>query len=134
MIVIPEKPKDIKLEVKTADKQVAAKPIEPIVKAVEPQNAAKQPETQAVATQAKGQWQIQLFVSSGRDKAEKTWRDLSAKYAVLASLPHEVEQTSSNNGSPLYRLKAGAFATRDAADRICAEIKDQNGSCWVTNR
>ncbi len=81
-----------------------------------------------------GVWQIQLIASTNKKATEDAWRDLSATYSGLKNLPHEIESADNGNGKLFHRLKAGAFADRAPADKICAEIKQAGGSCIVKQK
>lgn len=148
-INIPQKIEEIKVAVKTVEpkeepvKPAAVKPAETktlndLVSEVQKTPAGessketvKEVKKEVAATAAKGVWQVQLIASSNKKAVETAWKDLSASHSVLNGLPHEIE--SSENGG-LYRLKAGAFATRDEADKVCGTIKKSGGSCLVKQK
>ena len=124
-IEIPQKPEDIKLEVKTVD----VKPIEP--------EQVKQPvkETQVAQVAAKkGTWQLQIMASSDIKAVTRGWEDLSAKHNKLKNLNYEIEDSKLNNNSPIYRLKVGSFDSREDADKLCAELKLEGLNCFVKQK
>ncbi len=159
-IAIPEKLPEIELEAKTENN----KAVETTVKTKQPavtktasvkkepvtakENKAPTTQTAAVKTNespavkttekttviAKGVWQVQLIASSNQKAVENAWKDLSTTHSVLKSLPHEIESTATDTGNTLYRLKAGAFADRTQADKVCAEVKKAGGSCIVKQK
>ena len=159
-ITIPEKLPEIEVEAKTENNKAVETTVETKQPAVtktasvkkEPvmakENKAPTTQTATVKTNespavkttekttaiAKGVWQVQLIASSNQKAVEDAWKDLSATHGVLKSLPHEIESTVTNTGSTLYRLKAGAFAERAQADKVCAEIKKAGGSCIVKQK
>ena len=159
-ITIPEKLPEIEVEAKTENNKAVETTVETKQPAVtktasvkkEPvmakENKAPTTQTATVKTNespavkttekttaiAKGVWQVQLIASSNQKAVEDAWKDLSATHDVLKSLPHEIESTVTNTGSTLYRLKAGAFAERAQADKVCAEIKKAGGSCIVKQK
>lgn len=123
-INIPEKPENIKSEVKTSP----AAPATTDSSVSAPAAASATP-----AAAAKGHWQIQLTASTNKAAVERAWTDQAKKYAVLSGLPHEVESVKGDKGT-IYRLKAGDYATRAEADALCAKIKAAGGSCLVKQK
>ncbi len=81
-----------------------------------------------------GSWQVQLISSANRSAVEKSWTKLSKKYTVLQGLPHEIEEADLGAKGTFYRLKAGAFADRSDADKLCGDIKARGGSCLVKQK
>lgn len=86
------------------------------------------------ASSAGGDWQIQLMSSPNRKAVESAWGGLVRKYSALAGQPHEVETANLGAKGTYYRLQAGAFMTRSGADRLCADLKKQGGSCIVKKK
>lgn len=83
---------------------------------------------------ASGVWQVQLMSSNNKAAVEKSWKTLSSKYNVLANQPYEIETADLGAKGTYYRLKAGAFATRDGADELCKDIKVMGGTCIVKKK
>lgn len=81
-----------------------------------------------------GVWQIQLASSKNKDAIEKSWTPTVKKYPVLEGLTYEVETADLEFDGTFYRLKAGSFADKAEADKICNEIKSQGGSCLVKKK
>ncbi len=135
-IEIPEKLPEIKVEIKKAEPQpqVKTEPVKadakPEVKA-ETQPAPKETPQKAVTS---GAWQVQLFASANQKAAEDSWKNLSAQYSALKGLPHEVDASRNDAGAMLYRLRAGAFADKAGAEKVCNEIKQAGGSCLVKQK
>lgn len=88
----------------------------------------------AETTVASGMWQIQLISSPNQAAMEKSWIDLTKKYSQLKGLPHEIESADLGTKGTFYRLKAGAFSTRGAAEKLCNSIKSAGGSCLVKKK
>ena len=87
---------------------------------------AKAPEKveETVKTVAGGKWQVQLVASSNKAAVEKTWSDASAKYsAVLGGLPHEIQNVDLGAKGTMYRLRAGSFASKEDAQKVCNALK-----------
>lgn len=70
-----------------------------------------------------GGWQIQLIASKNKAAVEKTWIDLSSKYADLKKMPHEVQTSDLGAQGMFYRLRAGSFADKAAAVQACNDLK-----------
>jgi len=130
-IKIPPKPAEIKVEPKT----VTAEPPAPVAKQEQPAPKAEATKPAAAPTKAvpAGTWQIQLMASSNKGAIENSWKTLSGKFSALKNLPHEIESVKSGSNT-IYRLKAGAFENREAADKICTQIKKNGGSCLVKQK
>ena len=135
-IAIPEKLPEIKVEVKKAEPQTVVKtePAKPEVKA-EPKSEVKtSPRPEPQKNIATGVWQVQLMASSSQKAAEDSWKNSVAKYSALKNLPHEVDASRNDAGVMLYRLRAGAFADKAGAEKVCNEIKQAGGSCLVKQK
>ena len=125
------KPAEVKKEpvkeaVKEPVKEVKKESVQDVVNEVLKESAPQK--TSAIA---KGVWQVQLIASSNQKAVETAWKDLSSSHSVLKGLPHEIEASETGG---LYRLKAGAFATRSDADKVCNAIKQAGGSCLVKQK
>ena len=81
-----------------------------------------------------GVWQVQLMSSNNKAAVEKSWKTLSGKYKMLNNHPHEIETADLGDKGTYYRLKAGAFSTRDGADELCKDIKALGGTCIVKKK
>lgn len=80
--------------------------------------------------QVTGSWCVQLMASNKKDAVEKGYVQLKKQYALIANLPYKIE--SSSDG--LYRLKVGAYQTKNEAETLCAGIKNAGGSCLVKEK
>lgn len=81
-----------------------------------------------------GSWQVQLMSSPNKAAVEKSWQMMSKKYSVLKDLPHEIESADLGAKGTFYRLKAGAFATKNDATALCNAIKTAGGSCFTAKK
>ena len=79
--------------------------------------------TAVVNTASAGGWQIQLIASKNKTAVEKNWTDLSAKYADLKNMPHEIQASDLGAQGMFYRLRAGSFASKAEAAQACANLK-----------
>ncbi len=133
---VPNKPEDLlaetTTEAQTPDKAEASKSaaVEKLpVKAEEPVKAVetvKPAESVAKVQEAPdGKWQIQLIATKNKDAIEKSWNTWKAKYSLLQSMSHEVQPVDLGSQGTIYRLRAGSFADKTAAQNACAELKKQ---------
>lgn len=82
-----------------------------------------------------GAWLVQLGAFGSADGADKAWRMLKEKYGtLLTSLRPDVDILERAGKDPLYRLRAGPFASRDAADKVCARLKAEGQACFPAAR
>ena len=117
-IELPQKPNDIKLEVKTVN----------IAKEI------SQPIKKDTPSEQKGIWQLQLMASSDINSVKKGWTDLSKKHHKLQNLTHEIETSKLDNKGVIYRLKAGKFNSKEQADKLCAELKTEGLNCFTKQK
>lgn len=129
-------PKEVKTESKAAENSttdnVPAKPADLLVGVSAQAPAANTAKADAPAkieapavvnTASAGGWQIQLIASKNKTAVEKTWTDLSAKYADLKNMPHEIQASDLGAQGMFYRLRAGSFASKAEAAQACANLK-----------
>lgn len=122
----PQAPQKAPEAPKPAVEKVTPPPAAPTVKTL--------PAVPPLAKAAAGNWQVQLISSPNKNAMETSWNNLIKKYAVLKNQPHEVETADLGAKGVFYRLKAGAFPTREGADNLCADIKALGGSCIVKKK
>lgn len=82
----------------------------------------------------KGPWQVQLISSPNRNAVDTAWDGLVKKYPMLEGQPQEIETADLGSKGIFYRLKAGGFADRNGADRLCNDIKALGGTCIVKKK
>ena len=82
----------------------------------------------------KGPWQVQLISSPNRNAVDTAWNGLVKKYPMLDGQPREIETADLGSKGTFYRLKAGGFADRNGADRLCNDIKALGGTCIVKKK
>lgn len=104
---VPEKPADV---FDTSKEDTATRAEE---KTVEEQPASTD----------NGAWQIQFIASKNKAAVEKLWKDLESKYSELKAYSHEIQTADLGAQGTFYKLRAGAFATKDEAQKACASLK-----------
>ena len=76
--------------------------------------------------------QVQLFSSRSRAGALAAWSRLSAaEKELLGSLTPRVVETEVPEKGVFYRLRAGPFADKTAAKRLCVVLKGRGRECFV---
>ena len=131
--VTPNKPDDIlatatsvSTEKKEEVKQEIAKKAEQVKKVETKKVSEVKKET------TKGKWQIQLIVSKNKASVEKTWANLSEKYAELKAMKHEIQTSDLGSQGMFYRLRAGSFASKEEAAKMCASLKAKGLADCIT--
>ena len=114
-------------EVKTAEKAPT-----PVAEQQKEAPKAEKPEVKTVAVT--GPWQVQLISSPNRKAVDTAWDGLVKKYPVLQGQSREIETADLGAKGTYYRLKAGGFADRSGADKLCGEIKALGGTCIVKKK
>ncbi len=76
-----------------------------------------------------GAWRIQLGAFGEEANAKKLWDSLETKIADLASLQPYLKASGK-----FTRLQAGPFASRAAADAMCAKVKAASQACIAVPR
>ncbi len=133
-IQIPQKPEKIDIEVKTVEA------VKSEIKKAEPQTIeVKEKEISQIKKEKNKPenaevWQLQLMASSNMESVKKSWTTLSEKYTQLKKTNHEIESATLDNGSMVYRLKAGMFSSRQQADDFCNTLKQQGLNCIVKQK
>lgn len=129
--VVEEKAEEVKEEKAEQVKEIAKAPVSDTIITLETVRAA---ENRAKSEVAGGQWQVQLMSSPNKAAVEKSWIEMSNKYALLKNVSHNVEKADLGAKGTFYRLKAGSFATKaDAAD-FCSKLKAVGGNCFVAQK
>lgn len=122
-----------KVEEKVVDKTVPAKPDDLLAKpkeevekkVEEKKTTVEASKPQNVVDTAKGPWQIQLIASKNKDTIEKTWVNLSSRYAQLKSYSHEIQSDNLGAQGVIYKLRAGSFASKAEAQAACTSLKSK---------
>ena len=91
--------------------------------------ATATPTQTAMAT---GVFRVQLAAVKSADAAQAAWKKLTKTYPdVLKGLKLEVVKLDRGADGALYRVQAGPFADRSAADAACGRLKGKNQACLV---
>ena len=117
-----------------AEKAPAAAPQKTETKPAAPAAEAPAAKTEVKTVTVSGPWQVQLISSPNRKAVDTAWDGLVKKYPVLKGQPREIETADLGAKGTFYRLKAGGFAERAGADRLCNDIKALGGTCIVKKK
>ena len=97
--------------------------------------AAKTQTAAAPATQAAGDFAVQLVSLKDSGAAQKEWNRLQGVFPQLLGDKSLLLQSADVAGvGKVYRLRAGPFATRTKAAQVCAQLKSKQQDCLVVNR
>ncbi|HSA80683.1 MAG TPA: SPOR domain-containing protein [Geminicoccaceae bacterium] len=81
-----------------------------------------------------GSYRIQLAAVRGEADARRAWDlFLDDLGPVLSGLQSFIERADTANGV-FYRVQVGPFASQQAAESLCDELKQRNASCFVIRR
>lgn len=84
---------------------------------------------------AGGQFAVQLISLKDAGAAEREWGRLQGVFPQLLGGKSLLLQKADVAGvGTVYRLRAGPYATRDQAAKICAQLKSRQQDCLVVNR
>lgn len=75
-----------------------------------------------------GSWRVQLGAFSNEANARRQWGQLRRRVSALSSLSVAFPRAGN-----VVRVRAGAFASRDAANRVCASVRAAGGDCIPVN-
>jgi uncharacterized protein len=122
----PGFPSNIPIAGDPAPKPVAVKPV-PVkaapAKVVTPKAASVR------ATSSDGPWRIQLGAFGEEANAKKLWASIEGRVSGLAALQPYLKAAGN-----VTRLQAGPFASRAAADVMCAKVKATGQACLAVPR
>lgn len=82
------------------------------------------PSSSKVNTQADGPWRIQLGAFGNEANAKKLWNGLEGKVSGLSGLQPYLKASGA-----ITRLQAGPFASKSAANAMCAKVKASGQDC-----
>lgn len=71
-----------------------------------------------------GSWRVQLGAFSTQANAQRRWSELRRRVGALSGL--SVAYPRAGN---IVRVRAGGFASRDAAARVCGSVRAAGGEC-----
>ncbi|RMF08147.1 MAG: SPOR domain-containing protein [Alphaproteobacteria bacterium] len=81
-----------------------------------------------------GDWVIQLGAYGSRDSANRAWNMLQEKHGDLLGGRVPDLEPLQRAGGTLYRLRAGYFGDRAAAEAACGQLKNRGQDCFPVER
>jgi cell division septation protein DedD len=98
------------------------------------QSAALPPAT-VPAADPNGQFAVQLVSLKEAGAAQKEWLRLQGVFPQqLGDKALLLQKADVSGVGTVYRLRAGPFASREQAAKICAQLKSKQQDCLVVNR
>jgi cell division septation protein DedD len=109
-----------------------AQPVPPPTADDQPQPVAEEPADTPVQTAAvTGAFRIQVAAVKSREAAQAGWKKMTKAHPdVLGGLTLNVVKVDRSSGA-LYRLQAGPFTDRAAAEAACGKLKKKRQDCLV---
>jgi len=98
----------------------------PVQTAERPRPRPATPASRPAATG--GSWRVQLGAFSNEANARRQWAQLRSRVSALSSLSVAFPRAGN-----VVRVRAGAFASRDAANRVCSSVRAAGGDCIPVN-
>ncbi len=96
--------------------------------------APPSPATTQTAALTEGDVVVQLSSVKSEDAAAREWARLQKSYPAQLGERALSLETAEVKGTTYYRVQTGPFASRDAAAKVCAELKARNQDCLVKQR
>jgi Flp pilus assembly protein TadD len=89
------------------------------------------PAATPAAPRSGGQWVVQLGAYSQPAALETAWARVSSRLLAVRGYAPARSTFSVGGAGTLYRLTMSGFATRNDAQRLCAQIRVRSGACFV---
>lgn len=95
-------------------------------------SAAPAPATQVAAIEDR----FRIQVAAVRDEADarRAWSQLEQNVGPILSEAQPFFERAETANGVFYRVQIGRFATQQAAESLCAELKQRDASCFVVRR
>lgn len=122
---------EIPLKRPVAEESVPEAPEEVVEKLEEAANVVVAKAEPKVTT-SKGDFMVQVGAFAERAKAETHWATVKSKNSsALSNLNPSYMRVDLGSRGVLYRVRGGMIESREAADKVCADLKKNNQSCMV---
>lgn len=122
---------EIPLKRPVAEEPVPKAPEEVVEKVEEAANVVMAKAEPKVTT-SKGDFMVQVGAFAERAKAETHWATVKSKNSsALSNLNPSYMRVDLGSRGVLYRVRGGMIESREAADKVCADLKKNNQSCMV---
>ena len=95
-------------------------------------SAASSPATQVAAIEDR--FRIQVAAVREEADARRAWSQLEQNVGPILSEAQPFFERAETANGVFYRVQIGRFATQQAAESLCAELKQRDASCFVVRR
>lgn len=113
----------------------ASRPVRPAPVAIPPNDtplAAPSPARASFAFDASGEFLVQIAALRDPESADRAWTHLISRHPdLLQGAEKRVQRADLGSRGIFYRLRVGAFATRDNANEFCEALKTTGNDCIV---
>ncbi len=116
----PEKPAE-----KPVEKPVSKPPLE-VASAPPAQTPAALPPAKASGA---GAYTLQIGAYKSQAEADTAWKRFEARHPAVGGYEPDVKRVDIEGKGTWYRLRVGAFGTRESASALCAKLKADGGDC-----
>ncbi|HEX3673375.1 MAG TPA: SPOR domain-containing protein [Rhizomicrobium sp.] len=83
---------------------------------------------------ATGSYVLQIGAYKSEDEAKSAWKSYQRKHPMLGGYEPDVKQADLADKGTWYRLRVGAFPTKDAAAALCTRLKADGGDCLLAKK
>ena len=80
-------------------------------------------------TSQSGKFVVQLGAYSSSKAAERAWNRNAQRFGLASRDPHQA--TIRIRSTTLYRLSVAGYVNRSDALRICGQVREEGGNCFV---
>ena len=89
--------------------------------------------SRAGASQAGGDYRLQLTPTRSEDEARQLWQKVLGQNQQLASIEPLIEKTDMGNLGTFYRLQIGPFPDKAESLKLCNALKRSGVDCFLVN-
>ena len=76
---------------------------------------------------------VQVSSQRSADQAQASFESMKRRYkSVLGGFNPDIQRADLGAKGTYYRVRVGPMASREAALRLCEQLKSAGGSCFVT--
>jgi cell division septation protein DedD len=87
----------------------------------------------APASAGGGAWVVQLASQRTQADAMATFQSIAKKYpGVLGGMKPSIKQADLGDKGTYFRVRVGAYSSRDEATALCVKLKAAGGACVVS--
>jgi cell division septation protein DedD len=135
-VTAPPPPSTMTAQTATKPPQQLATPKPDVVAApkIKPIPPIDTPVATPPAAASSGDYVLQIGSYKSQDDANAAWKSYRAKHAMMAVYEPDVLKVDLADKGTWYRLRAGAFASKDAAAAFCAKLKADGGDCLLAKK